>query len=133
MSPVKMSKFESAMRTALDYQKALNNQDIPGMMELMSDDCAFESAEPAPDGELYSGKDEIAAYWRDYFNKKNHLKREIEEVFSTGERCILRWKSFSLGAVGEKGYLRGVDIFQVGDGAINQILSYAKGGSGGFD
>jgi ketosteroid isomerase-like protein len=125
-----MSKFEKAMRTALGYQKAFNKQDIPGMMEFISDDCSFESANPAPDGVLYSGKVEISGYWRDYFGKRKQLYVEIEEVFSIGDHCVLRWKSTWVGAESKMKALRGVDIIRVGGGGIEQIFSYIKGNSG---
>ena len=133
MCPVRMSKFEKTMRIALDYQKAFNNQDVIGMMEFISDDCTFESANPTPDGVLYSGKEEISGYWRDFFGKRNQLHVEIEEVFSIGERCVLRWKSSWVEAGSNKKTLRGVDIIRVGDGAIDQIFSYIKSNSGEFD
>ncbi|MGD0708552.1 MAG: nuclear transport factor 2 family protein [Anaerolineaceae bacterium] len=50
MSPTRMAKFESAIRTVLDFNEAFNRRDVPGMMQLMSDDCRFENTTPAPDG-----------------------------------------------------------------------------------
>lgn len=126
MSPVRMSKFEAPMRLVLDFNKAFNRRDLAGMMELVSDDCVFESAHPAPDGKLYRGKEEIAGYWRDYFNEKCQAQREIEEIFSAGERCILRWKSTWMSTGNQKETLRGVDLFQSRDGLLDQILSYVK-------
>ena len=127
MSPVRLSKFESAMRVALDYHKALTRQDLTEMMNVVSDDCIFESASPAPDGGLYAGKAVMTSYWGDYFKKREQVNREIEEIFSVGERCVLRWKSTWVGAAGEEKTSRGVDIFLVEDGVIKQILSYIKG------
>jgi hypothetical protein len=48
MSPVRISRLESAMRVVLAFNEAFNRHDVAGMMQLMSDDCVFENTAPAP-------------------------------------------------------------------------------------
>ena len=50
MSPVRMSKMETAMRVVLEFNEAFNRHDVPGMMKLITEDCIFENTNPAPDG-----------------------------------------------------------------------------------
>ena len=57
MSPVRMSKLESGVRTVLAFNEAFNRHDVAGMMSLMSEDCIFENTSPAPDGTAYKDKD----------------------------------------------------------------------------
>ncbi len=127
MSPVRMSKIESAIRAILELCKAFNRHDVAGMMSLMSDDCIFENSEPAPDGAVYSGREAVTQYWQDFFRESPHAHIEIEEVFSLGTRCVLRWKYEWVDEKEEKKHLRGVDIFKVENNSICEIFSYVKG------
>jgi predicted SnoaL-like aldol condensation-catalyzing enzyme len=97
------------------------------MMQLMSDDCIFETTDRAPDGSLYSGKEAVTRFWQDFFHESPHARIEIEEIFGLGNRCIMRWRYDWEDEMGEKGHVRGVDIFQGKDGFISEKLSYVKG------
>lgn len=46
MSPVRMAKIESEIRTVLAFHEAFNRHDVGGMMALMSNDCLFENTTP---------------------------------------------------------------------------------------
>jgi len=127
MSPVRMSRVESAIRVVLEFNEAFNRHDVAGMMRLMSDDCIFENNEPAPDGAVYLGKKAATQFWLDFFRESPHARTEIEEIFGIGMRCIMRWRSDWVDAAGKKGHLRGMDIFQVENGFICKKLSYVKG------
>ncbi len=122
MSPIRLSKIESAMRVVLEFNEAFNRHDLAGMMRLMSDGCVFENTHPAPDGTTYSGKEAVTRFWQDLFRDSPHANIEIEEIFGMGSRCIMRWK-YSWG----DGHVRGVDVFKVENGSITEKLSYVKG------
>src|SRR5215217_1417906 len=125
MSPTHLSRLESGMRIVLAFNDAFNQHDVAGMMQCMTDDCVFENTDPAPDGTVYSGKEAVTQFWLDFFHESTQAHIDIEEVFSQGNnRCIMRWKYSWVDAVGQKGYVRGVDIFQVRDGLISEKLSY---------
>ena len=109
------------------FNEAFNRHDVAGMMQLMSDDCIFENTAPAPDGTVYSGKEVATQFWQDFFRESPQAHIEIEEIFGFGIRCIMRWRYDWVDGAGEKGHVRGVDIFQVRDGYIQQKLSYVKG------
>ncbi len=122
-----MSKVEFAIRTVLDFNQAFNRHDVAEMMALMSDDCVFENTDPAPDGAVYSGKEVVTQFWQDFFRESPHAHIEIEEIFGFGERCIMRWNYSWIDLEGEKGHVRGVDIYRVRNGSIIEKLSYVKG------
>lgn len=128
MSPIRMSKIETAMRVVLEFNEAFNRHDVPGMMQLMTEDCVFEDTDPAPDGTRYSGQEAVTRFWQDFFRESPKAHIEIEEVFGLGnQRCVMRWRYEWVDAAGHKGHVRGVDIFQVRDGLISEKLSYVKG------
>ena len=127
MSPARMARIESAIRVVLDFNEAFNRQDLEGMMELTSADCILETASPAPDGKRYSGWEAVTRFWQDFFRQSPQAHIEIEEVFSAGFHCILRWKLERVDASGVKSHIRGVDIFKVQDGAICEQYIYTKG------
>ena len=127
MSPADMSRIELGIRLVLEFNEAFNHHDVTAMMKLMSDDCVFENTDPAPDGTVYSGKEVVTQFWRDFFRESPHAHIEIEEIFGFGKRCIMRWKYEWVDTAGKKGYVRGVDIFLVKDGFISEKLSYVKG------
>ena len=122
MSPIRMAKIESAIRLVLQFNEAFNRHDVTGMMKLMSEDCVFENTAPAPDGTIYSGKEAVTYFWKDFFRGSPQAHIDIEEIFGMGSRCIMRWK-YSWG----EGHVRGVDIFKVEEGLITEKLSYVKG------
>lgn len=127
MSPTRLSKIESAIRVVLQFNEALNQHDVARMMQLMSDDCVFENTTPAPDGTRYQGKAAVTEFWHDFFRQSPQAHIEIEEVFGLGERCIMRWRYTWGERAGERGHVRGVDVFRVRSGFILEKLSYVKG------
>jgi len=127
MSPTRMSRIESATRIVLEFNEAFNRHDVPGMMQLMSDDCIFENTVPAPDGASYSGREAVTQFWQDFFRESPQAHIEIEQVFGFGMRCVMRWRYEWVDAAGKKGHVRGVDIFQIRDGFICEKFSYVKG------
>ena len=127
MSPAHMSRLESAIRLVLEFHEAFNRHDFAGMMRLMSDDCVIENTGPAPDGEVYSGKEAVTRYWQVFFRDSPHAHIEIEEIFSLGLRCVMRWRYEWLDMAGKQVHVRGVDIFRIKDGFICERLSYVKG------
>ena len=127
MSPARMAKIESAMRLVLDFNEAFNRHDVPGMMQLMTDDCIFENTYPAPDGTRYAGKEAVTQFWQDFFRESPQAHIEIEEIFGMGSRCIMRWRYEWVDPGGTRGHVRGVDIFQEKNGLLSEKFSYVKG------
>lgn len=127
MSPIRLQRLETAIRTVLDFNEALNRHDVSAMTQLMSDDCIYESPGPAPDGTVYKGKGAITQFWQEQFNHSPSTHYQIEDVFSFGERCILHGKYSGLDTAGGERTIRRVDIFRVRSGLICEQLAYVKG------
>jgi ketosteroid isomerase-like protein len=127
MNPVRMSQVEATTRLVLEFHDALNRHDVPAMMARMSADCLFENTYPAPDGTPYVGKEAVSRFWEEFFQQSPNARIEVEEIFGLGNRCVLRWRYEWTDESGEKGHVRGVDIFKVRDGLICEKLSYVKG------
>ena len=127
MSPIRMSRLESAVRVVLAFKDAFNLHNIEGMIQLISDDCVIENTSPAPDGTVCSGKQAITQFWQDFFRQSPHAHIEIEEIFGFGFRCIMRWRYEWVDSTGKKAHVRGIDIFHVKNNLICEKLSYIKG------
>jgi ketosteroid isomerase-like protein len=110
----------------IEFNDALNAHDPAAMMRLMSADCVFENTYPPPDGERYVGWEAVRAFWEAFFYPDEGQKIEIEEIFTSGERGVMRWV-YRWGAGGQAGHIRGVDVYRVRDGLIVEKLSYVKG------
>ncbi|MBL8078379.1 MAG: nuclear transport factor 2 family protein [Anaerolineales bacterium] len=124
---MRMSKIESGVRLVLAFNDAFNKHDVAEMMKMMSEDCVFENTDPAPDGTVYSGKEAVTQFWDDFFRNSPNAHIEIEEIFGMGFRCVMRWKYGWVDSTGNKGHVRGVDIFKIKEDLISEKLSYVKG------
>lgn len=109
------------------FNQALNDGDIGQMMRLMTPDCVFENTSPPPDGARYQGQEEIRLFWEDFFSSSTQARIEIEDLFASGERCVMRWRYDWVDLNGQRGHIRGVDIYTLRDGLIAEKLSYVKG------
>ncbi len=127
MTPTRMSKLEASIRTVLAFNEACNRHDVAALVQLLGEDCVYEHHHPAPDGTLLEGKEPVAQYWKQLFQASPQVHIAIEEIFSLGERCIMRWSRRWEDSEGQKAYLRGVDIFRVRQGTIREQLSFVKG------
>ena len=127
MSSIRMSKIESGMRVALEFNEAFNRHDVAGILKCISDDCVFEDTSPAPDGAEYQGKESISQFFEDLFREVQQAHAEIEEIFGFGLRVVMRWRCEWLDETGAKQHVRGVDIFKLKDGLICEKLPYVKG------
>jgi hypothetical protein len=111
----------------LAFNEALNRHDVPAMMALMSDSCRFANTSPSPDGEEFVGQDAVTGFWLTFFEASREAHIEIEEIFSCGERCTMRWRYQWRGEDGTMSHVRGVDVYRVTNGLIDEKLSYVKG------
>jgi len=95
--------------------------DLNATLALITDDCVFESTDPAPDGTRYAGREAIGKAWRPIFDDVNaHF--EAEETLGFGDRVVQLW-TYSW----EGGHVRGIDVFLVRDEKVAEKRSYVKG------
>jgi hypothetical protein len=127
LSPIRMARIESGIRTVLEFNNAFNNHDVERMMQFTSEKCIYETAKPAPDGIKIIGREAISKYWVAFFKNSTNGQREVEEIFGNANQCVLCWKyKWGVGE-GNIDYLRGVDIFKLAVNLIEEELSYEKG------
>ena len=124
---MKMARVESAIRVVLAFTEAFNRHDVASMMQLVSDDCVFESPGPAPDGAVFSGKEAITQFWQGFFRQSPQAHLEIEEIHGLGFRCVVRWRYDWVDTAGRQGHVRGIDLYRVKNGSICEQMSYVKG------
>jgi predicted SnoaL-like aldol condensation-catalyzing enzyme len=126
MTPIRMEKIESASRIAMAYIEAFNRHDISAIMQLISDDCHFETASPAPDGATMTGKPAITQYFQDLFTKFPQAHLKAEQLLGFGIWGILRWRLDWSDPSGSTVYLRGMDLFRVQQDLLSERYSYIK-------
>lgn len=124
------SKMDPETKNTLDvinkFNEAFNKHDVDGIMSLMTDDCIFENTRPVPDGERFVGQDKVRKVWEELFARSPEAKFEAEEIFASGNRCVVRW-IYHWVKDGKEGHVRGVDVFKVRDGKVAEKFSYVKG------
>lgn len=108
------------------FNTAFNNHDVDAVMEAMTEDCVFESTNPAPDGARVVGQAAVRTFWTQFFQANPDAFFEAEDVFASGNRCVVRW-IYRKTKNGEPWHLRGVDVFRVVDGKVAEKMAYVKG------
>ncbi len=103
------------------FGAAFAAHDLEAALALITDDCAFESTGPAPDGVRYDGRDAIRAVWQPIVEDVN-ARFDVEQSVIAGDRVVQLWRY-----TWDGGHVRGVDVFRVRDGKIAEKLSYVKG------
>ncbi len=109
------------------FNAAFNRRDVAAIMAAMTDDVVFENTGPAPDGERFAGQPAVRAFWERLFGAAPETAFTAEEIFATGDRCVVRWIYRWGGAGTTPGHVRGVDLFRVRDGKVAEKLSYVTG------
>ncbi len=121
-----VAAIDSATREAVDrFNDAVHRRDVDALRAAITDDCLFESPAP-PDGKRYVGA-AIAEVFAKVFAIEGEGPFEVEEIFTAGDRAVVRWRHSWDHADGDRGHVRGVDLFRVRDGKIAEKLSYVKG------
>jgi ketosteroid isomerase-like protein len=109
------------------FNEAFNRRDVTAVMALMTEDCLFEGTNPAPDGQAYRGQAAVGAYWVELFNSTRYSHFDVEEIFVSGDRGVVRWIYNWIDKAGLPGHVRGIDLLRVRDGKVAEKLSYVKG------
>ena len=115
-------------RQAIDeFNDALNRHDVDAVMAAMTADCVFENTSPFPDGERYEGEVAVRDFWTTFLAGNSDRAFEAEEIVTTGDRGIVRWRYTWANQNGTTGHIRGIDLFKTRDGKIAEKLAYVKG------
>jgi ketosteroid isomerase-like protein len=103
------------------FNAAWNRHDLDAALDLCTEDVVFESTEPAPDGQRFTGREAVGAAWAPVFaNERGHF--DIEEMIALGDHLVQRWR-YDWGT----GHVRGVDVITFRAGRVARKCSYVKG------
>jgi len=105
------------------FNDAFRRRDKEAMAALVHEDCLMVSAQPAPDGTAYVGKDACVAFWAELLDDES-TTFEVEHVFSEGEWATVRWR-YRYGPTDAESVL-GVNVTRVSDGRVLEQLGYTK-------
>lgn len=106
------------------FNAAFGSADLDAALALVTDDIAFESTSPGPDGQRLEGRDAVRAAWSEVMSTPGMSFTE-EESFVSGDRAVVRWRYAWDGA--DTGHVRGVDVIRFRDGLVCEKYSYVKG------
>jgi ketosteroid isomerase-like protein len=109
--------------TVARFNDAFRRGDKATMAALVDDNCVMVSAQPAPDGTAYVGKDACVAFWGDLMDDPS-TSFEVDHVFADGEWAAVRWR-FRFGPTDADSVL-GVNVTRVSGGRVIEQLGYTK-------
>lgn len=128
MNISEVQQFDSSsIQIVLQFNDALNHRNIEQMMALTAPQCVFENTYPAPDGERFEGQAAFRSFWLTFFQGSVQSRFEVEEIFGSSGRVVMRWIYRWVNDNGQPGHIRGVDIYRVENDQITEKLSYVKG------
>ncbi len=104
------------------FNDAVGRRDVAALRRAITDDCVFE----CPKGSRFAGDEMVDAFVR-LFAVPGVGPFATEEVVVAGGRAVVRWRHSWDHGNGDRGHVRGVDLFCVRNGAIAEMLSYMKG------
>lgn len=105
------------------FNNAFQRRDTDALAALVHDDCLMVSAQPAPDGTAYVGKEACVAFWAELMDDES-TTFEVEHVFAAGDWAAARWR-YRYGPTDAESVL-GVNVTRVKGGRILEQLGYTK-------
>lgn len=109
------------------FADAFNAHDIEMIMDHMTDDCIFEaSAGPDPDGEKFTGPEEVKRAFENVFATFPDAHWGNSRHFISGNRGFSEWTFTGTKADGTKVEVTGCDLFTFKNGKIAVKNSYRK-------
>lgn len=115
-----------AAATVDRFNAAVNRQDRDAIATLLAADAVFEDTAP-PDGRRHEGRDAIVAFFDELSASARQRTFTVEEEFVAGDGVVVSWRHDWVDDDGDRGHVRGVDLFRVVDGQITEKRSYVKG------
>lgn len=103
------------------FGAAWADHNLDDAIALITDDCVFDTTDPAPDGRRYVGPAAIRDAWSPIFVDATS-RFEQEDIFSAGDRVVQLWRY-----TWSSGHVRGIDVFRVRGDKVAEKFSYVKG------
>jgi ketosteroid isomerase-like protein len=105
------------------FNEAFKRRDKDALDALVHEDCVMVSAQPAPDGTPYVGKETCVAFWAELMDDES-TAFEVEHVISEGDWAAVRWR-YRFGPTDTESVL-GVNVTRVSGGRVIEQLGYTK-------
>ena len=105
------------------FNEAFRGRDVAALAAVVHDDCLMVSAQPAPDGTAYVGKDASVAFWAELMADESTVF-EVDHVFTGGPWATVLWR-YRFGPTDAESVL-GVNVTRVSDGRVIEQLGYTK-------
>jgi ketosteroid isomerase-like protein len=115
--------LRSTAETIAAFNDAFSRRDQAALADLVHDDCLMVSAQPAPDGTDYVGKDASMAFWAKLLADTS-ATFEVDHVFIDGDWAAVRWR-YRFSPTDAESVL-GVNITRVSEGRVIEQLGYTK-------
>jgi len=109
--------------TVARFNDAFRRRDKAALAAVVHEDCLMVSAQPAPDGLAYVGKDPCVAFWAELMDDTS-TTFEVQHVFCEGDWAAVRWR-YRFGPTDAESVL-GVNVTRVSDGRVIEQLGYTK-------
>lgn len=113
----------STADTIARFNDAFQRRDTVALEAVVHDDCLMVSAQPAPDGTAYRGKEACVAFWAELMADEA-TTFEVHHVLVDGEWAVVRWR-YRFGPSDAESVL-GVNVTRVSDGRVIEQLGYTK-------
>lgn len=110
-------------RTIERFNDAFRERDKEALAALVHEDCVMVSAQPAPDGTAFVGKESCVTFWAELLDDES-ATFEVHHVFTSGDWAAVRWR-YRYGPTDAESVL-GVNITRVSDGRVIEQLGYTK-------
>lgn len=123
MTTFDTSTSEDTAETIGLFNDAFQRRDKNALADLVHEDCLMVSAQPAPDGTAYVGKEACVAFWADLLDDES-TTFEVQHVFSDGEWAAVRWR-YRYGPTDAESVL-GVNVTRVSGGRVIEQLGFTK-------
>ena len=109
---------------------AFGRGDIPGLLEMMSEDVEWVAPEVLPQSGSYRGPDGVGEFFAGVGREWPELKIEIDELIAGGDHVVGIGHGEGKLANGEAADYGFAHVFTVADGKIVRFREYADPGPG---
>jgi len=93
------------------FVQAFNQHDLNKLMACFSDDAVFVSAYGPPNGQVFSGPDEIRSYFSRFFHSTHNAHFGQESHYVSGDKGVSEWTLTGTMEAGAPVRVRGCDLF----------------------
>jgi ketosteroid isomerase-like protein len=114
---------EDTADTIARFNDAFRRRDKAALATVVHEDCLMVSAQPAPDGTAYVGKNACMAFWAELMDDGS-TTFEVNHAFSDGEWAAVRWR-YRFGPTDAESVL-GVNVTRVSGGRVIEQFGYTK-------